>query len=202
MQGEGIAYNEAVAYHLKNDLICQDRRVGDRNVLRLRHSALEFERMFVFFNDVPIFERMAVGAKRQAMKVLDQSNFANLKAQKNYNSLEVKEFPVTVNMTLKDSCTVIAAKCSEGEKMLAKFMEAIQVLLDKLFETTNDYRGQIANVVSVPRPPSPTALLNELGPEGIKKRGVGVKREFDIGDMWLTQIYDMQLSCINKLTNE
>lgn len=51
LRGQGITQGQFASTYLKNKMCCRDPRIGFHNVLKLTHSALEFERIFVFYDD-------------------------------------------------------------------------------------------------------------------------------------------------------
>lgn len=58
LTGEGITHMMTASNYLKNQTTVKDIRVGKRNVLKLTHSALEFERIFVFYEDRKLIENL------------------------------------------------------------------------------------------------------------------------------------------------
>jgi len=48
---QGIKFGQSASEYLKTKICCKDPRIGSHNVLKLTHSALEFERIFVFYDD-------------------------------------------------------------------------------------------------------------------------------------------------------
>ena len=50
IRGEGISYDLSASDYLKQQG-CDDERVSRYNVLRLTYTAMDFERIFVFFDD-------------------------------------------------------------------------------------------------------------------------------------------------------
>ena len=49
IKGQGITYDLSASDYLKS-IGCDDPRVGRHNVLKLTHTALNFERIFVFYD--------------------------------------------------------------------------------------------------------------------------------------------------------
>jgi len=50
MKNQGITNDFSASQYLRDKLGCTDPRVGKYNVLRLSNSALDFERLFVFYD--------------------------------------------------------------------------------------------------------------------------------------------------------
>ena len=50
MKNQGITHDFAASDLLRDKLGCIDPRVGNYNVMRLTHSACDFERFFVFYD--------------------------------------------------------------------------------------------------------------------------------------------------------
>jgi hypothetical protein len=48
---DGIKGDYSASTYLKKTLQCQDQRVGTNNVLKITHSELDFQRVFVFYDE-------------------------------------------------------------------------------------------------------------------------------------------------------
>lgn len=57
------------------------------------------------------------------------------------------EFPYGMQNKVSLSSSVNSVKIAEAETELKFFMDALEILLEKMFELSQDYRGEVATVI-------------------------------------------------------
>jgi hypothetical protein len=166
---EGIIYGDRAEKHLQNRKMCGDWRAGNGNVLWLVHSALNFERIFVFVKDDHMLAAVAAAVKGTPFerdstpttpgRLQEQedgaySDRALLRVDRHPYEMPVK--PRSIPCSQKNRVR------EAGAAALGDTARAVEVLIQKLFESQPDYRGHVASVMRPAQPPSPTGIVERI----------------------------------------